>query len=180
MNSPLTELGRIYLVGLRGSGKSTVGRNLAQKLGWICSDADDELEFAAGCSIADLFEAVGLEGFRIRESELLRDLAQRDDAVIATGGGCVVREENRDLLRTTGVTVWLTAKPETLWKRVKSDRQSASRRPALTALSARKEIDRLAHERERWYRDVAVLTIPTDDRSPEQVADAILRAWPSS
>lgn len=180
MSNPLTELGRIYLVGMRGSGKSTVGRVLAQKLGWICSDADDELELAAGCSIADLFEAVGLNGFRLRESELLRDLSERHDAVIATGGGCVVRNENRELLRTTGVTVWLTAKPETLWRRVRRDRQSVQRRPALTALSARKEIDRLVGEREVWYREVADLTIPTDRRSPEQVADAILRAWPSS
>jgi shikimate kinase len=157
-----------------------VGRILAHKLGWICSDADDELEFASGCSIADLFEAVGLEGFRIRESELLRDLALREDAVIATGGGCVVREENRDLLRTTGVTIWLTAQPETLLARLGRETHAKSRRPPLTALSPRKEIDRLAQEREGWYREVADLTIPTDDRSPEQVADAILRAWPSS
>lgn len=180
MNNPLTEQGRIYLVGLRGSGKSTIGRVLAQRLGWTCSDADDELELAAGCSIADLFEAVGLDGFRLRESELLQDLAQREESVIATGGGCIVREENRDLLRSSGVTIWLTAQPETLWKRVQHDRKSASRRPALTALSARKEIDRLALEREAWYRDVADWTIPTDGRSPEQVADAILRTCPSS
>jgi shikimate kinase len=175
MNDPLSA-GRLYLIGLRGSGKTTVGRLLADRLGWAFADADEEIETLATQSIAELFDAVGLEGFRDRETELLRELALRQNHVIATGGGCIVRVENRELLRATGTTIWLTGEPHSLWPRVQRDSQSATRRPSLTNLSALEEIERLSQEREPLYREVADLTVATDGRSPDEVVSAIVNA----
>lgn len=179
MNDPIRDAGRLYLVGLRGSGKTTVGRLVAARLNWGFVDADDEIETRAGASIASLFESVGLEGFRVRESEVLRDLALLEEHVIATGGGCVVREENRELMRTTGVVVWLAARPSTLAARVQSASESARRRPPLTPLPALAEMERVAREREPWYRAAADCTIDTDSLTPNDVANAIVSAWQS-
>lgn len=179
MNDPIHDAGRLYLVGLRGSGKTTVGRLIASRLNWGFADADDEIEVRAGASIASLFESVGLEGFRIRESEVLRELSLLQDHVIATGGGCVVREENRELMRLTGVVVWLTARPETLAGRVEAARETARRRPPLTPLPALAEMERVAREREPLYRSIADCTIDTDGLKPDEVANAIVSAWQS-
>jgi shikimate kinase len=83
-------------------------------------------------------------------------------------------------MRATGVSIWLTAQPETLWQRMQQDPLTVSRRPRLTDLDPRAEIDRLAAEREPLYREVADLTVSTDEQSPDQVAATILRSWPSS
>jgi shikimate kinase len=171
---------RIYLVGLRGSGKTTVAKVLAGQLGWTFADADDEIEAAAGCSIAEILRTFGMAGLRDREAEVVRRVTQYDRHVIAMAGGCVIREANRQLMRATGVSIWLTAHPETLWQRMQQDPLTVSRRPRLTDLDPRAEIDRLAAEREPWYREVADLAIATDDQSPEQVAATILKSWPSS
>jgi shikimate kinase len=180
MNNSLTGAGRIYLVGLRGSGKSTVGRILARHLGWSFADADDEIEVRVGCSIAELLKTAGLPVLRDREAEVVRAMALFERHVIATAGGCVIRAENRDLLRATGKIIWLTGKPETLWSRMQADPQSAARRPPLTDLDPLAEVACLAEQRDPWYREIAQLVISTDDRSPDQVAATILSSWPSS
>jgi shikimate kinase len=171
---------RIYLVGLRGSGKSTVAKILARRLGWNFVDADDEIEAIAGCSIAEILRTLGMPELRDREAQVLRKVSQFDRHVIATAGGCVIREANRALMRSTGVGIWLTAKPDTLWQRMQRDPLTISRRPALTELDPRAEIDHLTAEREPWYREVADLAVATDEQSPEQVAATILKSWPSS
>jgi shikimate kinase len=176
-SNALTSNSRIYLVGMRGSGKSTVGRILARRRGWEFADADDEIESLVGCSIAELLATAGMAALRDREAEVVRTMSKLERHVIATAGGCVIREENRTLLRATGFIAWLTGNPETLLSRMEQDPQTATRRPALTDLDPREEIERLAHEREQWYREVANLIIPTDDVSPDEVAAAILRAW---
>src|SRR5262249_35187521 len=99
----------IFLIGYRGSGKTTVARMLAQRLGWTWLDADEELERRAGRTIRTIFAEEGESGFRDREATLLEELAGRRECVVATGGGVVLRETNRQRLRTTGVIVWLTA-----------------------------------------------------------------------
>jgi shikimate kinase len=176
----MTTSERVYLIGPRGSGKSTVGQLLADRLGWGFVDADEALETLAEQSIADIFAAEGESGFRNREADLLGVVAKRERHVFACGGGVVLRPTNRQLLRATGFCIWLTGNSKTLCERVDCDATTASRRPALTALPALAEIERLLREREPLYREVAHLTVTTDGRSPADVVSAILNAWPTS
>ncbi|MBA4187028.1 MAG: shikimate kinase [Planctomycetaceae bacterium] len=168
---------RIILIGYRGSGKTTVGRLLAQKLGWEFADADDHLEGVAGKSIAEIFKAEGETGFRNRESAALADLCQRSRLVIATGGGAILRPANRDLLRSAGVVAWLATNPETSWKRLQGDPTTASRRPNLTPAGGFEEVQNLIAARTPLYRELAHFCADTDAQSPEEVAAAILNAW---
>jgi shikimate kinase len=165
---------RLYLIGPRGSGKTTVGRLLAERLGYQFADADIELEARAGKSIADIFAAEGEEGFRRREAALVAELAGLDRHVIPCGGGVVLRPENRALLRTTGFCIWLTGEPATFYARLESDPATACRRPALTELSEAAEMERIVREREPLYREVAHLTVATDGVSPEYIVSTIL------
>src|SRR5438874_12765383 len=105
----------VFLVGPRGSGKSTVAQLLAARLGWDWVDADAELEARCGRSIREVFAEEGEQGFRQHEAEVLAELGRRSNVVIATGGGAVLREDNRERLRRGGV-VWLTARVDTLWQ----------------------------------------------------------------
>ena len=134
---------RLYLIGPRGSGKSTVGRLLAERLGWGFADADEVLETLAGCTIADIFRAEGEAGFREREADILRELAKRERHVIACGGGVILRPANRALLHSTGHCVWLTGDPKILCERLECDPSTGSRRPALTDLPGPAEIERI-------------------------------------
>jgi shikimate kinase len=171
---------RIYLVGARGTGKTTVGRLLAARLGWAFIDVDDRIEAAAGRSVADIFANEGEAGFREREAAALLELATRPDHVVATGGGIVLRDDNRERLRGTGTCVWLTAPAETLWDRIRTDPATAARRPALTGLPGPDEVRHVAAAREPLYRSVAHFTISTEGLSPEAVASAILAACSTS
>jgi shikimate kinase len=158
-------------VGLRGSGKTTVARLLAGLLGWSWLDADEVLEARAGRSVRAVFAAEGEDGFREREARVLAELAQRSRHVIATGGGVVLREANRALLRR-GRVVWLTADADTLWSRVQGDGTTAERRPALT-VGGREEVAELLRVREPLYRACADLVVPTAGPPPEDVAAGI-------
>jgi shikimate kinase len=170
---------RVFLIGPRGSGKTTAGRLLAGRLGWAFVDADEELEARAGRSIAAIFAADGEPAFRELESAVLHDLATRARHVIACGGGVVLRDEHRQLLRTTGHCVWLTGGPATLTDRLAADPTTAVRRPSLTDLPTRAEIESLLREREPLYREVAHCVVATDGRSPDEVVSAILSTWPT-
>jgi shikimate kinase len=167
----------MILVGLRGSGKTTVGRLLAARLGWEFADADDAIETAAGKSIAEIFAADGELGFRDREAAALAELCRRNQLVLATGGGAVLRDANRKLLRNAGIVVWLAASPEILWKRMQADPATAARRPNLTATGGLEEVRALLAAREPFYRELAHFSVDTGRASPESVADAILSAW---
>jgi shikimate kinase len=167
----------IILVGSRCTGKTTVGRLLAARLGWPFADADDLIEASAGRSVTEIFAAEGEAGFRTREAAALEELGARVGWVIATGGGAVLREANRRLIRERGFVVWLTATPGTQWERLRVDPTTAARRPNLTAAGGMDEVRALAAAREPLYREVADFVSPTDALSPEAVADAILTAW---
>jgi shikimate kinase len=165
---------RLFLIGPRGSGKTTVGQLLAGRLRWEFVDADDVIETAAGRSVADVFAAEGEAGFRQRESEALQQLIGLDRHVIACGGGVVLRPENRQLLRQSGHCAWLTGDPATLCRRLEGDPTTAARRPALTALPPTEEMARILAEREPLYGEVAHFAVATDGRSPDEVVSAIL------
>jgi len=167
----------ILLVGYRCTGKTTVGRRLAQQLGWPFVDVDDHIEAGAGRSVAEIFAAESETGFRDRESTALAELCARSGYVIATGGGAVLREPNRRLLKANGLVVWLTAAPETLWKRMQGDPTTAARRPNLTAGGGWDEVRALVAAREALYRDVADFVRNGDSLSPDEIAAAILTEW---
>jgi len=163
----------IFFVGCRGCGKSTVAGRLATRLGRPFIDADSELETAAGLTIRALFETEGEQSFRDREEKLLADLCRRPGIVVATGGGCVLREVNRRLLRSAGTVIWLTAEPAALWQRIQLDPGSAERRPALGE-GGLGEIEKTLQERQALYREVAHLAVTTDGRKPDDIVQEIL------
>jgi shikimate kinase len=164
----------VFLIGYRGTGKSTVARLLAQRLAWQCYDADDEIEARAAQTIANIFATRGEEAFRDWESRVLADLAARDRAVLSLGGGAVLRPRNRASLAGRGPVVWLQATPEILWQRILEDTATAARRPNLTALGGITEIIATLAERQEIYRQCATLTVDTEGKSPALVADEIL------
>ncbi|MFO0945073.1 MAG: shikimate kinase [Planctomycetota bacterium] len=168
----------IFLIGYRGTGKSTVAPALANRLGppWNWLDLDADLETQAGRSIAELFATEGEAGFRDRESRVLANVARGDRQVVATGGGVVLRQENRDLLRT-GWIVWLTASAETIAKRVEQDALTASRRPNLTTKGGREEIRQLLQQRVPLYQQLAHLVMDTEIASAETLAEQIAASW---
>jgi shikimate kinase len=167
----------LILIGYRGSGKTTVGRLLANRLGWTFADADERVEATAGKSIAELFASEGELSFRDRESAALAELCARSRCVIATGGGAILREHNRQLLKTGGFVAWLTAPPEALWERLQTDPITAARRPHLTLTGGLDEVRALVAARAALYTETADFAVVSDTLSPEAVADAILAAW---
>lgn len=170
-------MSRLFLIGYRGTGKSTVGPILAQRLGWAFADADERTETTAGKSIAAIFAAEGEAGFRDRESATLAELCCRENHVVATGGGVILRDANRRLLRASGFVVWLSASPETIWERLQTDPSTLARRPNLTSSGGLDEIRVLLAAREPLYRGTADFAIATEALSPDAAADAILSAW---
>jgi shikimate kinase len=167
----------IFLVGYRGTGKTTVARLLAEQLGWTWLDADALLESRDGRSIRRIFAEEGEAGFRAREALLLTELCGLEQHVIATGGGGVLSAENRQRLREAGRVVWLTADPPTIWERLRQDPTTLERRPPLT-VGGLAEIEELLRLREPLYRECAHWVVDTVGRSPEEVAAAILAHQP--
>jgi len=165
----------LYLIGYRGSGKSSVGAIVAARLGRPFFDADTVLETDAGETIRDIFASEGEVGFRDRESATLRKLGAGQPAVIATGGGVILRAENRELLRSSGFVVWLAAPAELLWDRISIDPTTAARRPNLAG-GGQDEVKALLAVREPLYAATAHATVDAS-RSPEQVAGDILAVW---
>ena len=163
----------VVLIGYRGSGKSTVARILAKRLGMEFADADEVLVKRAGQSIAEMFTTQGEPAFRELECLVLADLCRRSNLVVAAGGGAVMREENRRTMRPHRV-VWLRADAETLLQRILADETTAAQRPLLTSGSRRDEAIALLAEREPLYRDAAELSVEVADRSPEEIADEIV------
>jgi shikimate kinase len=161
------------LIGYRGSGKSAVGRLLAERLEWGFLDADEVLEQRQCCSIRRIFHEQGEEVFRQIEASLLSELCELERHVIATGGGVVLQPANRHRLRDAGTVVWLKADPITLWQRIEADCTTTERRPNLSG-GGLPEIETLLRVREPYYGECAHVTVDTVGRSPVEVAEAIL------
>lgn len=168
----------LSLVGYRGVGKTTVAQGLAMRLGWPWLDADVELERRAGRTIREIFAADGEPTFRQLETELLAELLTRDQLVLATGGGAILNPATRARLRAAGTVVWLTAQPATIAARLAGDATTADRRPNLTTQGGLAEIEHVLQQREALYREVATLTLSTEDQSPAELIERILAALP--
>lgn len=168
---------RLTLVGYRGTGKSTVAAVLADRLGVAWRDADAVLEDRIGSSIAALVGSRGEAAFRDLETEVLRDTLPAFTGVLATGGGVVLRPENRRLLRERGrPVVWLTAPADVIRRRLAADPTTAARRPALSGGDPLDEVAAALHAREPLYREVADVAFDTATEAPAVVAEGIL-AW---
>lgn len=168
----------LVLVGARGTGKSTVGRLVADRLGHRFIDVDDEIEAAVGLSIPEIFSTLGESAFRDAEEDAIRALTELDESIVlATGGGAVVRPSNRERLKRFGLAVWLKAEPMVLGERLLFDASSGKLRPSLTGLGAIAEIEAVLEARREYYQDVAGLVVDTTGIKPVEVADAVLRAF---
>ncbi|MCX5721786.1 MAG: shikimate kinase [Nitrospirae bacterium] len=167
----------IVLIGYRGTGKSTVGRRLAARLGRDCLSTDAEIVARAKRTIPEIVAQEGWEHFRDLESAVCRDLAGRDQLVIDTGGGAILRPQNVEALKKNGTLFWLTASVETIAKRIGGDNQ----RPSLTGTkSFVEEIQDVLREREPKYRAAADHVIATDGRTIDQLVEALLALLPRS
>jgi shikimate kinase len=151
-----------------------VARLVAEALGWEWLDADALVEERCGKSIRGIFATEGEESFRQHEAALLDELCQRERVVVATGGGVVLREENRNRLRASGLVVWLTAEVETLWQRINDDPGTPARRPPLTASEGRAELELVVQAREPFYRACTEVSIDTTGRTPQDIARLVL------
>lgn len=165
----------ICLIGLMGSGKSTIGSLLAQRLGYTFVDLDKEISVSMGRSIREIFEQLGEEKFREAERSQLRRHCQQERQIIACGGGIVVDTDNLECLRRQ-TTVYLEASPETLAKRV----GPGTGRPLLKgAVSISRRLATILKERESLYRDCAEITLATEGKDPDTLVKELLAQLPT-
>ena len=163
-------LENIVLVGPMGSGKTTVGRRLADELGCDFFDSDHEIIDKTGVSIEHIFDIEGEKGFRNRETQMLSELIQKTGAVIATGGGIVLRSENRALLQQSGIVVYLASSIEQLLQRTSKSKN----RPILEkSLDREKTIRDILSAREAYYREVSDLEVDTTGKQLYEVIEVI-------
>ncbi|OWY27887.1 bifunctional shikimate kinase/3-dehydroquinate synthase AroKB [Herbaspirillum robiniae] len=162
--------GSIFLVGLMGAGKTTIGRALAKKLGKRFIDSDHEIEARTGASIPVIFEIEGEESFRRREAEVIRELSAQPDIVLATGGGAVLRAENRENLKKGGTVIYLRASINQILQRTGRDKN----RPLLQTADPRRKLEELSRQREPLYRDVADFVVETNRPNVQFLVQTII------
>jgi len=151
----------VFLVGLMGAGKTSVGKMLAKRLGKTFHDSDHVIETRTGVRIPVIFEIEGEAGFRARESAVLEELTALDNIVLATGGGAVLAPANRQALRSRGTVVYLRASVDELWNRTRHDRN----RPLLQTADPRARLGELHEQRDPLYREVAHIVLDTGTQS---------------
>lgn len=166
----MTRQGNVFLIGPMGAGKTTIGRHVAMLVHKRFVDADQEIEKRTGVTIPVIFEIEGESGFRRRESMVVDELTREQDIVLATGGGVVLLEENRQVLKQRGTVVYLQADLETLVERTRRDRN----RPLLQTEDPRAKIAELLRQREPIYRQIADVVVDTGQRAPSSVARDIV------
>ncbi|MBU3588860.1 MULTISPECIES: shikimate kinase [unclassified Polynucleobacter] len=160
----------IFLIGLMGAGKSTVGKLLAKKLGRRFLDADHVIEDRCGVKIPVIFEMEGEDGFRKREAQAIKDITAEHDVILATGGGAVLLPENRQFLSERGTVIYLHANPMELWHRTKG----GEGRPLLKNGDAKKILENLYAIRDPLYREIADYVIETGKPSVNQLVNTLI------
>ena len=164
----------IILIGFRGTGKTTIGKILAQRLGKGFIDADEYLEQKQGKTIKDIFAEGGEKLFREIEARIIEELCLLDNRIIATGGGAILREENVRSLKKNGIILFLDADVDTLYKRIRKDMQTQGKRPSLTNRGAYEEIEYLLAYRRPLYDKIADFVINTANISKNEAVNKTL------
>ncbi len=167
----MKRLNNIFLVGPMGAGKSTIGRQLAEALSFQFEDSDHEIQRRTGVDIPTIFEYEGEEGFRNREQQVIAEMTSQEGIVLATGGGSVLREVNRQNLTARGVVIYLHCSPEQQFARTNRDRN----RPLLQTEDPLERLRAIMAEREPLYRQVADMVISTEKRGTSSVVKEIRR-----
>ncbi len=163
--------GNIFLVGPMGAGKSTIGRQLAKALKRPFYDSDKEIEKRTGVTISWIFEMEGEEGFRLREQQMIAELCDKQDIVLATGGGAVLKEENRKVLRAKGNVVYLCSSVEQLYRRTSKDKS----RPLLQTDNPKQQIASLLAKRDPLYKSVADVVVRTAKQSIHKTVSNVIK-----
>ncbi len=161
--------GNIFLVGMMGAGKTTVGRLLANSLEKNFYDSDREIQKRTGVSIPIIFEIEGEAGFRKRETEMLSELVKIGNIVLATGGGAVLSAENREMLKRSGTVIYLRATIDDLWRRTRHDKN----RPLLQTHDPRTKLTELYTQRDPLYRETAHIIVESGKRSARHLAQLL-------
>ena len=160
----------IFLIGMMGAGKTTVGRLLAQSIGFEFVDVDREIESRSGVRIPTIFEIEGEVSFRRREATLLDELTRRERLVLATGGGAVLDSQSRQRLHERGLVIYLRASADEVYRRTRKDRA----RPLLQTDNPRARIEQLLAEREPLYAETAHLTLQSAASNPKRLVERLL------
>ncbi len=164
------QLGCVFLIGMPGAGKSTVGKALAKSLRWAFVDLDHQIEARCGVAIPVIFEIEGEQGFRKRESQALAELACEHGKVVATGGGAVLAESNQGILRSQGVVVYLRATVDELYRRTNRDRN----RPLLATNDPKRRLQELFVQRGPIYESLADITVESGSSTVPAVIQQII------
>lgn len=159
----------IFFVGLMGAGKTTIGKLLAKHLGKVFYDTDHEIEKRTGVKISTIFELEGEAGFRKRETAIIQELSQLSNIIMATGGGAILAEENRQLLKANGTVIYLRANVNELWHRMRNDKH----RPLLQNVDIRAKLEQLYAERNPLYTETAALIYDTGNQPVANILNQI-------
>ncbi len=163
--------GNIFLVGMMGSGKTTIGRLLAKQLGKTFIDCDEEIQKRTGVSVTHIFDVEGEAGFRKRETAVIHELVQLDNIVLATGGGAVLGAENRAELANNGLVIYLKGSVHDLWHRTRHDRN----RPLLQTADPLARLKDLYRQRDPLYNEVADIVVQSGKQSAQHLMMKLLQ-----
>ncbi len=167
----IVKVRNIFLIGPMGAGKSTIGRTLAKELKLEFFDSDEVIEERTGASVAWIFDVEGEEGFRKREQKIIDELTQKNNIVLATGGGVVITPENRNALAARGTVIYLKTSLQQQYERTKRD----TKRPLLQTDDLEGRLESLRDEREPFYEELSDVSFETDRLTVKAVANNIIR-----